>query len=757
MKKFLGAVSVLALVLLAPSAFAQDAPPADAGAPQQTEGAAPQPDPAPPQPSEGVVSIPPEVMAIINDNRNPGDIATPELIQRTRKAHKLAQLRGLPPEFQGKLNDIAAQGSAELEARPKADAPVPKARAKAEAQAPEVPKADAPPPPDAPAPKGKAPKVEAAPAPETPKLEPAPPPEPPKAEAPKVEAPKVDEPKVEAPKVEVPKVDAPKVEAPKVEAAPAPAALPDAVLALMADNRTSDALSVDELKVRYRSARQYAKDKALPAEVRQRLTDIAASDKTALETMAAQGQPAPPPPPAKVEAPPAPVVTPAPPAKVEAAPAPAVTPPPPKVDAAPVPPAPVVQPPAVPAPAASKTDAPPPPPPPTPVEVKGQPAPTPAQVQALDGNVGDPASEAKAKAYLDDKTDIVKLSDDQLRGRLDGIRDLMSANELSLATERAVRAKLRGESDVLRQRLATAQAAQQQAAPPPPLAPKAPPKPGEPPRRDKPDLGTVIAGALITALTPPEEILRDRRPARDLQVYELQRRIEAYDYARNNPGNYDQTPEEFRAKMEFDRALLRQRMRDERHRREAELAIQAAQDDIYLDEQPYSGPPRRDVYAAEVDQRRLREVLLAPPAPGLRRGYQVNDIANRPELRAAVPRIEIDTIHFGYNESFLRDEELGKLDAIAGIIEKIVKKYPNEVFLIEGHTDAPGSDAYNLALSKKRADSVKQALTTYYVIPARNLRSAGLGERFLKIPTADAEPENRRVSIARITNLLSAQ
>jgi len=78
------------------------------------------------------------------------------------------------------------------------------------------------------------------------------------------------------------------------------------------------------------------------------------------------------------------------------------------------------------------------------------------------------------------------------------------------------------------------------------------------------------------------------------------------------------------------------------------------------------------------------------------------------------------------------------------------------VFLIEGHTDAPGSAAYNLALSKKRADSVKAALTAYYVIPAKNLRTAGLGARFLKIPTADPEPENRRVSIARITDLLGA-
>ena len=52
--------------------------------------------------------------------------------------------------------------------------------------------------------------------------------------------------------------------------------------------------------------------------------------------------------------------------------------------------------------------------------------------------------------------------------------------------------------------------------------------------------------------------------------------------------------------------------------------------------------------------------------------------------------------------------------------------------------------------------AVKQALSRYYVIPPENLRAVGLGERFLKIPTEEAEAENRRVSVARITPLVGA-
>jgi outer membrane protein OmpA-like peptidoglycan-associated protein len=49
---------------------------------------------------------------------------------------------------------------------------------------------------------------------------------------------------------------------------------------------------------------------------------------------------------------------------------------------------------------------------------------------------------------------------------------------------------------------------------------------------------------------------------------------------------------------------------------------------------------------------------------------------------------------------------------------------------------------------------VREALTAYYVIPAESLETAGYGERYLKIPTSEPEPENRRVSLRRVTPLV---
>ena len=161
-----------------------------------------------------------------------------------------------------------------------------------------------------------------------------------------------------------------------------------------------------------------------------------------------------------------------------------------------------------------------------------------------------------------------------------------------------------------------------------------------------------------------------------------------------------------------------------------------------------------DVFAAEVDDEELADVLAAPPRRKVRAPLYGGRDQRSPEARDAVARIEIDTVHFGFGEGFLREEEIDKLDRIAQVLERILAKNPGEVFMLEGHTDAVGSDAANLQLSRQRAQAVKEALTTYYVIPAENLKTVGLGERYLKIPTQQAEAENRRVSLARITPLV---
>jgi hypothetical protein len=66
-----------------------------------------------------------------------------------------------------------------------------------------------------------------------------------------------------------------------------------------------------------------------------------------------------------------------------------------------------------------------------------------------------------------------------------------------------------------------------------------------------------------------------------------------------------------------------------------------------------------------------------------------------------------------------------------------------------GNTDTSGSSGYNMALSMRRADAVRNALIQNGV-PAAAIDATGRGETNLLVPTADGvrEPQNRRVELA---------
>jgi outer membrane protein OmpA-like peptidoglycan-associated protein len=63
----------------------------------------------------------------------------------------------------------------------------------------------------------------------------------------------------------------------------------------------------------------------------------------------------------------------------------------------------------------------------------------------------------------------------------------------------------------------------------------------------------------------------------------------------------------------------------------------------------------------------------------------------------------------------------------------------------------------NLSLSDRRAESAAVALTQQFAVPAENLSTQGYGKQYLKIPTEGPEQANRRVTVRRITPLLTGQ
>ena len=100
----------------------------------------------------------------------------------------------------------------------------------------------------------------------------------------------------------------------------------------------------------------------------------------------------------------------------------------------------------------------------------------------------------------------------------------------------------------------------------------------------------------------------------------------------------------------------------------------------------------------------------------------------------------------------------GYLDALLGggrpSPDAVGDRNEAEMFLIEGHTDAVGSDEDNLTLSDRRAESVADILVNEFGVPVENLVTQGYGEQYLKIETEAPERQNRRVAFRRITPLL---
>jgi outer membrane protein OmpA-like peptidoglycan-associated protein len=77
-----------------------------------------------------------------------------------------------------------------------------------------------------------------------------------------------------------------------------------------------------------------------------------------------------------------------------------------------------------------------------------------------------------------------------------------------------------------------------------------------------------------------------------------------------------------------------------------------------------------------------------------------------------------------------------------------MQEHADRNVLIEGHTDARGEDDYNVVLSERRADAVREALVDRG-IPSERIRSVGLGESYpiAGNDTAAGMQANRRVEI----------
>jgi len=175
-------------------------------------------------------------------------------------------------------------------------------------------------------------------------------------------------------------------------------------------------------------------------------------------------------------------------------------------------------------------------------------------------------------------------------------------------------------------------------------------------------------------------------------------------------------------------------------------------------------PPRvripRDRYIVDLGRASdddIRYALQAPPVQTPPRPYTLDEVLRNEQVRAYSPRIDLDTITFDFGSATIGNDQMASLFHLGQAMEDVIAEHPDEVYLIEGHTDAVGSDYDNLILSDQRAEAVATALSQNFDIPPENLVTEGYGEQFLKVNTLGPERQNRRAAVRRVTDLLQAQ
>ena len=151
----------------------------------------------------------------------------------------------------------------------------------------------------------------------------------------------------------------------------------------------------------------------------------------------------------------------------------------------------------------------------------------------------------------------------------------------------------------------------------------------------------------------------------------------------------------------------------------------------------------------------IYDTMEAPPVDRIDRRYSLDEIRYSPSVRMLMPSIDLNTINFETGSWEIPPDQAAKLQAIADGLNRAIARNPREVFLIEGHTDAVGNDVDNLSLSDRRAESAAELLTQQFNVPAENLTSQGYGSQYPKEQTDGPSRINRRVTIRRITPLLT--
>ncbi len=124
------------------------------------------------------------------------------------------------------------------------------------------------------------------------------------------------------------------------------------------------------------------------------------------------------------------------------------------------------------------------------------------------------------------------------------------------------------------------------------------------------------------------------------------------------------------------------------------------------------------------------------------------------DIAASKPKIDLE-IHFDYNSADISKGSTQAVQELGKALSDTSMK--GSTFVLAGHTDAIGGEAYNQDLSERRADTIKKYLVEHYGLNGSDLVTVGYGKTRPKDPNAPMDPTNRRVQVVNMDTMTAQQ
>ena len=150
------------------------------------------------------------------------------------------------------------------------------------------------------------------------------------------------------------------------------------------------------------------------------------------------------------------------------------------------------------------------------------------------------------------------------------------------------------------------------------------------------------------------------------------------------------------------------------------------------------------------EEQRFIDTLRAPTT----RSLTVKEREQVAVIAQQKPSIDLE-INFDFNSDVLNARGMVTATSLGQALSNPEMK--GVTFLVAGHTDAKGGDAYNIDLSQRRSAAVKRFLVEKFGLTAENLVSVGYGKEKLKNTADPFAAENRRVQVVNLANKATAQ